>query len=221
MLEGRPVRSPGGPFRVYGLRRSTFPVGVRGSSAPPNGLRFAGQHLDLGTGLYHLRARDYDPSLGRFTSEDPVAPKIIDPFVASYVYARNQPTVLGDLSGMVPEPINPALHSEVNEACLGSVTVLSCAVEYVAAAGVPLPVMVCMHSTYTGSVCSLMSDYQDPSEHYINRTFGASHKGLGFRRLSQFLRGCTQTRKQKITCTAIGALLAGGIGARSIDATEN
>lgn len=67
--------------------------------APDNPMRFTGEYLDP-TGLYHLRARQYEPSLGRFTATDPWPVSRYDPYVASYVYVNNRPTVLIDPSGL-------------------------------------------------------------------------------------------------------------------------
>lgn len=67
-------------------------------SAPANPFAFTGEYLDT-TGLYHLRARQYDPSSGRFLSTDPVAPALEDPYVGSYVYVRNTPLNAVDPSG--------------------------------------------------------------------------------------------------------------------------
>ena len=81
-------------------------------SAPENPMRFTGEYLDP-TGLYHLRARQYDPEIGSFLSIDPVTPEIGDPYVASYIYANQRPTVFVDPSGelgvpsFVPTPPNP------------------------------------------------------------------------------------------------------------------
>jgi len=47
-----------------------------------------------------VRARQYDPALGRFLQREPVPPKITDPYVAAYVYVNNLPTVFIDPSGM-------------------------------------------------------------------------------------------------------------------------
>lgn len=50
--------------------------------APDNPMRFSGEYQDP-TGLYHLRARQYDPGLGRFTATDPFPSRIMDPGVSA------------------------------------------------------------------------------------------------------------------------------------------
>ncbi|MDQ3963758.1 MAG: hypothetical protein M3277_07605 [Actinomycetota bacterium] len=67
--------------------------------APDNPMRFTGEYLDP-TGLYHLRARQMDTSLGRFTKMDPYAPSILNPFVSAYLYASSRPTFFVDPSGL-------------------------------------------------------------------------------------------------------------------------
>lgn len=67
-------------------------------TAPDQPMRFAGEQLDP-TGLLHLRARQLDVNTGRFTSTDPLAPSISDPYVSSYVYANDRPTFLIDPTG--------------------------------------------------------------------------------------------------------------------------
>ncbi len=64
-------------------------------------LGFTGEYQDPYLGLTHLRARDYDPTLGRFTAKDPITPTIDDPYVAAYVYASDRPGVYTDPSGEV------------------------------------------------------------------------------------------------------------------------
>jgi RHS repeat-associated protein len=71
-------------------------------NAPVNPMRFAGEQLDTTTGLYHLRARQYDPATGRFLAADPLPEQAADPHNNTYHYARNRPGVLGDPSGMGP-----------------------------------------------------------------------------------------------------------------------
>jgi RHS repeat-associated protein len=69
-----------------------------GSNAPANSMKFAGEYIDP-TGLYHLRARQYDPATGRFLRRDPVEPSVGSPYLVDYAYAANRPTVLVDPSG--------------------------------------------------------------------------------------------------------------------------
>ena len=59
--------------------------------APSSPLRFAGELLNGDTGLYHLRARDYDPALGRFLTRDPLPPTDGAPLENLYAYASNRP----------------------------------------------------------------------------------------------------------------------------------
>ncbi len=69
-------------------------------SAPVNPMRFAGQYLDSATALYHMRARQYDPTVGRFTRTDPLPQPLVEPHLSAYSYADDRPTVLIDPSGL-------------------------------------------------------------------------------------------------------------------------
>jgi RHS repeat-associated protein len=79
---------------------TTRPAKKLSSDAPENPMQFAGEYLDPMTRNYHLRARDYDSTAGRFLQQDPVAADIRDPYTAAYIYANNRPTVLTDPSGL-------------------------------------------------------------------------------------------------------------------------
>ena len=68
------------------------------NKAPANYMKFDGQYLDP-TGLYHLRARQYDPTTGRFLSPDPLQPTATSPYTGAYVYGGNDPTLYTDPSG--------------------------------------------------------------------------------------------------------------------------
>jgi len=70
-----------------------------GSAAAGNPLRFQGQYLDADTGLYNLRARNYDTATGRFTQRDPVAVPVGAPTVSPYVFVGDHPTTLADPTG--------------------------------------------------------------------------------------------------------------------------
>jgi RHS repeat-associated protein len=97
--------------------------------APTNPIQFTGQYLDSATGLYHLRARQYDPSTGRFLTLDPLAPTLTDPYVAAYVYVNSRPTVFVDPSDMgaetdVCDPLSSIYHYDpVTKRFSGSVSV--------------------------------------------------------------------------------------------------
>ena len=62
--------------------------------------RFTGAELDAATGLYHMGARFYDPTIGRWLSEDPVRDR---PFVPGslnlYAYVVNNPGIYVDPRG--------------------------------------------------------------------------------------------------------------------------
>jgi RHS repeat-associated protein len=68
-------------------------------SAPVNVIKFDGQMVDA-SGLYNLRARQYDPTTGRFLSLDPRQVGTSKPAEASYVYAENDPVALDDPTGL-------------------------------------------------------------------------------------------------------------------------
>lgn len=82
-------------YEPFGAQKSATKVDP---GAPANPMGFTGEYLDP-TGLYHLRARQYDPQLGRFGSTDPRTPPTSSPGVSPYAYVNNRPTVLVDPSG--------------------------------------------------------------------------------------------------------------------------
>jgi RHS repeat-associated protein len=63
---------------------------------------FAGEEFDTETGLIYLRARYYDPSLGRFISRDTLSALVdIQSAGNSFRYADNNPALLTDPSGHI------------------------------------------------------------------------------------------------------------------------
>ena len=64
-----------------------------------NRFQYTGREADLETGLYFYRARYYDPSAGRFLSEDPIRFAAGSDF---YKYVNNLPANNSDPSGLAP-----------------------------------------------------------------------------------------------------------------------
>jgi len=66
----------------------------------PNIFRYSGEYWDSETGLQYLRARWYDPSQGRFMSEDTYAGNLTNPLSMNrYTYVANNPLIYWDPSG--------------------------------------------------------------------------------------------------------------------------
>jgi len=65
-----------------------------------NPFMFTGQYFDSEIDEYYLRARQYDPHIGRFTSRDSVFGKFKEPMTLHrYLYCINDPVNNTDLSG--------------------------------------------------------------------------------------------------------------------------
>jgi RHS repeat-associated protein len=80
---------------------------VTAETNPSNGDRFkftAYQH-DSETGVYHSRARSYDPVTGRFISADPMGLAAGDANL--YRYVSNRPITLVDPTGLQSQPARP------------------------------------------------------------------------------------------------------------------
>ena len=69
----------------------------RNDQTVPNNLRWQGLQYDAETGLYYVRARYYDPSLGRFITQDPTG---LDGGINPYMFAGNDPVNYSDPSGL-------------------------------------------------------------------------------------------------------------------------
>ncbi|WP_245863938.1 RHS repeat-associated core domain-containing protein [Paenibacillus donghaensis] len=65
-----------------------------------NPFKYTGEIYDEETGLYYLRARYYDPSMGRFLNEDTVEGQINNPLTQNlYTYVYNNPLIFSDPTG--------------------------------------------------------------------------------------------------------------------------
>ena len=69
---------------------------------PTNPFRFAGQALDAAAGLYYMRARYYDPAVGRFISRDafPGYASSSSSLLNRYAYAMSNPVAQVDPHGL-------------------------------------------------------------------------------------------------------------------------
>jgi RHS repeat-associated protein len=84
----------------YSARYKPFGEVIVLSSKTDPKFGFTGEWLDA-TGLYYLRARYYDPTIGRFVSQDPVLGRISTPQSHNrYAYVGNNPMGFTDPTGM-------------------------------------------------------------------------------------------------------------------------
>ncbi len=86
-------------YEPYGTQTEAAKL-LPGVTEPGRG--YTGEYWEPRNLALHLRARDYDPATGRFSSTDPLAPAIADPYVSAYAYANNQPTLYTDPTGACP-----------------------------------------------------------------------------------------------------------------------
>ena len=77
-----------------------FGAGVETDEQFPNRIRYTGQQYDDLTGQYYLRARYYNPVLGRFMQEDVYQGDGLN----LYAYCKNNPVVYYDQSGYAKTP---------------------------------------------------------------------------------------------------------------------
>lgn len=84
-------------IKSYTYRPSGVVEDSTSTSSVINTLKFDAREFDSETGLYYTRARYYDPSLGRFISEDPAG---LVAGLNPYLYASNDPVNLADPDGL-------------------------------------------------------------------------------------------------------------------------
>ncbi|MFD7922188.1 polymorphic toxin-type HINT domain-containing protein [Streptomyces sp. NPDC059740] len=83
-------------------KRYTTPFGAdRGTPATswPDDKKFLGKPADLSTGLTHIGAREYDPSIGQFISVDPALQVEAPQTLNGYSYATQNPVTESDPTG--------------------------------------------------------------------------------------------------------------------------
>ncbi|MFD7898414.1 RHS repeat-associated core domain-containing protein [Streptomyces sp. NPDC059743] len=86
-------------------KRYTTPFGAPRGTQPttwPDDKRFLGKPADDSTGLTHIGAREYDPTIGQFISVDPVLALNQPQSLNGYSYANNTPVTSSDPTGLCP-----------------------------------------------------------------------------------------------------------------------
>lgn len=74
-----------------------------------NPFMYSGEMWDEKVGLQYLRARWYDPTMGRFINEDTYEGQIDNPLSLNlYTYVQNNPLIYSDPSGFMPTEIEAA-----------------------------------------------------------------------------------------------------------------
>jgi RHS repeat-associated protein len=82
-------------FDLFGQPRGATPSWTGGDRA------FVGGTPNSGTGLTRLGAREYDPSLGRFLSVDPIIDPVDPQQLNAYAYGNNSPSTFSDPDGLI------------------------------------------------------------------------------------------------------------------------
>ncbi|WP_413937141.1 RHS repeat-associated core domain-containing protein, partial [Nitrospira sp. BLG_1] len=72
---------------------------------------YTGREFDAESGLYYYRARNYDPTTGRFLQQDPIG-GLNNPNLYSYV--RNAPTNLIDPLGLIESTVDAAIRNAIS-----------------------------------------------------------------------------------------------------------
>lgn len=91
-------------------RYSAFGESITAEETVPNRLKYNAQMADELTGLYYLRARYYNASLGRFTQED----VIYNDGLNLYAYCNSNPVMYSDPSGFAKETCKSKVGGECN-----------------------------------------------------------------------------------------------------------
>nr|WP_312846091.1 RHS repeat-associated core domain-containing protein [Streptomyces sp. WAC05374] len=82
---------------IFGAPRGSQPANWTGKKG------FVGGTNDTETALTHIGAREYDPTIGRFISVDPIMDLTDSQQLHGYTYANNSPVTYSDPTGLMPD----------------------------------------------------------------------------------------------------------------------
>ena len=107
-LSTRALNNAGGDITdVYTY--DAFGVVLDQAGTTENNYRYTGEQFDPNAGFYYLRARYYDPSIGRFMTTDPYVGKTSNPMTLhKYLYVNMNPLMHVDPSGETSFDLNTA-----------------------------------------------------------------------------------------------------------------
>lgn len=113
------------------------------SESDTNAFRYCGEYYDTETGTIYLRARYYDPEIGRFISRDSDPGKNYDPLSLNlYTYCYNNPILGVDPDGNAPQWLKKAVgavkdfaSSTVGKVVIGTAVIATAAIVTVATGG--------------------------------------------------------------------------------------
>ena len=105
-------------YDSFGNVRNTTGVLADPANLAGGDFAFQGMWLESGTGIYHVRARDYDSATGRFLSGDPAEPDIRRPeTLHRYIFANSNPQLFADPTGrfnLIEINVTSAIDSTLN-----------------------------------------------------------------------------------------------------------
>ena len=100
--------SNGNVIATYTTDEFGIPTQTQGSATQP--FQFTGQQRDAEDGLYYLRARMYDPGIGRFLQRDQDGGSRNTPLTINrYTYSLENPVDQGDPSGFKSRQLGPPI----------------------------------------------------------------------------------------------------------------
>ena len=100
-----------------------------------SGFTYNAEAYDAATGMLNLRARQFEPALGRFSQKDIVRGQAISPLSLNrYAYCVNDPLNLGDPSGMLFKELISSAKNLINKVTASAKKAVKTATAYVKAA---------------------------------------------------------------------------------------
>ncbi|WP_019909195.1 RHS repeat domain-containing protein [Paenibacillus sp. HW567] len=151
-----------------------------------NPFKYTGEIYDEETGLYYLRARYYDPNIGRFLNEDTYEGQIDNPLSMNlYTYVENNPINFTDPSGHYKNSDDPVLRALIkpfedsyNKAkASGDKNAMQEAEK--AADAVRVSYYACDENSFCGSKAKIPNDIKyrnDTYDMYLEGKYGNAHE---------------------------------------------